>query len=101
MHVPVFFNRQELGLILQVYSQMVAKSEWRDYAIGQDKYSCTFAIFHRTTEKPLYRISKEPKLANRQGAYCVLGQNGRILKRGKALEHVLRVFDKKRLDTVK
>ncbi len=97
---PVFFNRKELGLILQIYGRMVAKSEWKDYAIGQDKNTCIFAIFHRTTEKPVYRIFKEPKLAHKQGAYSVLGHNGRILKRGKSLSQVLKVFDKKRLETV-
>ena len=97
---PVFFNRQELGQILQIYGQMVAKAEWRDYAIGQDKHSCTFAIFHRTTEKPVYRIFKEPKLAQKQGAYSVRGQNGRVLKRGKSLSQVLKVFDRKRFEAV-
>jgi len=97
---PVFFNRKELGQILQVYGQMVAKSEWRDYAIGQTKHSCSFAIFHRTTEKPVYRIYKEPKLASKQGAFSVLGPTGRILKRGHDLQQVLRIFDKKRLRPV-
>jgi len=97
---PVFFNRFELGQILQVYGQMVAKSEWRDYAIGQEKTACIFAIFHRTTDKPLFRIYKEPQLAAKQGAYSVQAQNGRILKRGKTLAQVLKVFDRKRFQTV-
>ncbi|PHQ71987.1 MAG: hypothetical protein COB93_01695 [Sneathiella sp.] len=97
---PVFFNRLELGKILQVYGQMVAKSEWRDYAIGQEKTACIFAIFHRTTDKPLFRIYKEPRLAAKQGAYSVLGQSGRILKRGKTLDQVLKIFDRKRLKTI-
>ncbi|WP_169566078.1 DUF2794 domain-containing protein [Sneathiella limimaris] len=97
---PVFFNRQELGQILQVYGQMVAKAEWRDYAIGQTKNSCSFAIFHRTTEKPIFKIYKEPKLANKQGAFSVHSQNGRILKRGKDLKQVLKIFDKKRFETI-
>ncbi|MEH6475261.1 MAG: DUF2794 domain-containing protein [Sneathiella sp.] len=97
---PVFFNRKELGQILQVYGQMVAKSEWRDYAIGQTKTTCSFAIFHRTTDKPVYRIYKEPRLANKQGAYSVLNHTGLTLKRGQELEQVLKVFDKKRLQSV-
>ncbi|MCR9213318.1 MAG: DUF2794 domain-containing protein [Proteobacteria bacterium] len=97
---PVFFNRIELGQILQVYGRMVAKAEWRDYAIGQEKSACIFAIFHRTADKPLFRIYKEPRLAAKQGAYSVLGQNGRILKRGKTLAQVLKVFDRKRFNTI-
>lgn len=98
--IPVFFNRLELGLILQVYGQMVALSEWRDYAIGQGKHSCSFAIFHRTTEKPVYRVYKEPKLASKQGAFAVYGQSGRVLKRGHDLKQVLKIFDKKRFQTI-
>ncbi|USG60789.1 DUF2794 domain-containing protein [Sneathiella marina] len=97
---PVFFNRLELSQILQVYGQMVAKSEWRDYAIGQDKNTCIFAIFHRSTDRPLYRIYKEPRLAAKQGAFSVLAQNGRILKRGKTLDQVLKVFDRMRFKAI-
>jgi len=97
---PVFFNRIELGQILQVYGRMVAKSEWRDYAIAQEKSACIFAIFHRTADRPLFRIYKEPRLAAKQGAYSVLGQNGRVLKRGKTLAQVLKIFDRKKFDTI-
>lgn len=96
----IFFNRNELSQILQVYGRMVAKAEWRDYAIGETKTSCIFAIFHRTADRPLFRIYKEPRLAAKQGAYSVISQNGRILKRGKTLAQVLKVFDRKRFHTI-
>ncbi|MZR29094.1 DUF2794 domain-containing protein [Sneathiella litorea] len=96
----VFFNRNELSQILQVYGRMVAKSEWRDYAIGETKNACIFAIFHRTADHPLFKIYKEPRLAAKQGAYAVLSQNGRILKRGKTLAQVLKVFDSRRFQAI-
>jgi hypothetical protein len=96
----VFFDRSELRLILDVYGAMVAAAEWRDYAIGSDRDSCTFAVFRRTTDGALYRIRKEPRLAQKQGAYAVVGQDGRILKRGRSLAQVLRVFTRKRLRLV-
>lgn len=96
----VFFNRTELGQILQVYGRMVAKSEWRDYAIGETRTACIFAIFHRTADRPLFRIYKEPRLASKQGAYSVLSQNGRVLKRGQTLSQVLKVFDARRFQAV-
>jgi hypothetical protein len=43
---------------------------------------------------PLYRIEKDPRLARRQGAYSVVTASGLILKRGHALDGVLRVIDK-------
>lgn len=91
---PVHFNRQELDIILNIYGRMVAAGEWRDYAIGAARDHATFAIFRRTNEVPLFRIEKNPKLANRQGAYAIINQSGMVLKRGRDLRQVLRVLDK-------
>lgn len=88
------FDRRELSEILKVYGRMVAAGEWRDYAIDTLKDRAVFSIFRRTSEVPLYRIEKNPKLARRQGAYAVISQTGMILKRGSDLARVLRVLDK-------
>ena len=80
--------------ILKVYGRMVAAGEWRDYALDTLADRAVFSIFRRTSELPLYRIEKNPKLARRQGAYAVIAQSGLILKRGSELPQVLRVFDK-------
>lgn len=74
---------------------MVAAGEWRDYAIDHLDDRAVFSIFRRTAEIPLYRVEKNPKLANRQGAYSVIAASGLILKRGKELCNVLKIFDKK------
>ena len=93
----VFFNRHELEQILDLYGDMVSQGEWRDYAIGQDGESCTFAVFRRSADGALYRITKRPRLATRHGAFAVISYDGRILRRGRSLNSVLRVFDRKRL----
>ncbi len=89
---PVTFDRHELGIILTLYGHHVAAGEWRDYAIDFGKDKAVFAIYRRTSEMPLYRVVKDPKLARKQGAYCVLSQNGVVLKRGHDLNQVLRVL---------
>jgi len=96
----VFFNRLELNQILNVYGFMVAKGEWRDYAISHDQEACTFAVFRRSADGALFRIVKRPKLANRQGAYAVVSFGGQVLKRGRTLQKVLEVFDTRRLQAV-
>lgn len=53
-----------------------------------------FSIFRRASEVPLFRIEKNPKLQQKQGAYSVIAASGLIMKRGHELERVLRVFDK-------
>nr|WP_245413623.1 DUF2794 domain-containing protein [Mangrovicella endophytica] len=90
----VSFDRRELSEILRVYGRMVAAGEWRDYAIDTLKDRAVFSIFRRSSEMPLYRIEKDPKLARRQGAYCVVAAGGLVMRRGHDLAAVLRVFDK-------
>jgi hypothetical protein len=92
--LPVTFTRQELNTILEVYGRHVADGEWRDYAIDHLRERAVFSIFRRTSEIPLYRIVKDPKLARRQGAYALVAATGAILKRGHELANVLRVIDK-------
>ena len=88
------FNRQELQLILDIYGRMVAAGEWRDYALDMGREKAVFSVFRRTSECPLYRIEKTPKLARKQGAYSVVSATGLILKRGNDLRRVLAVLEK-------
>ncbi len=92
--IPVTFDRRELDHILRVYSFMVAAGEWRDYAIDHMSDRAVFSVYRRASEVPLFRIVKEPKLRNRQGAYSVVAASGAVLKRGHELPRVLGVFDK-------
>ena len=96
----VSFHRTELSVILAVYGRMVAAGEWKDYSIDFLRERAVFSVFRRATEHPLYRIEKRPKDAQKQGAYSVLGHDGQILKRGRDLKTVMRVFDKKLIRVV-
>jgi len=90
----IAFDRHELRQILNLYGRMVANGEWRDYAIDFLRDTAVFSIFRRSSEMPLYRIVKNPALAQRQGAYSVVAPTGMILKRGHDLARVLQVIDK-------
>jgi len=90
----VTFDRRELGEILRLYGRKVAEGEWRDYAIDFGAQRAVFSIFRRASEVPLYRIEKDPKLARRQGAYCVVNSSGLILRRGPDLARVISVLDR-------
>jgi hypothetical protein len=92
---PVCFDRHELNTILNVYGRKVAAGEWRDYALDMEKDRAVFSVFRRTSEMPIYRIEKNPKLARRQGAYSVISAGGQILKRGADLRRVLAIFEKR------
>lgn len=88
------FNRQELTEILAVYGRKVAAGEWRDYALDLGRERAVFSVFRRSSEVPLYRIEKAPKLARKQGAYAIVTATGLILKRGHELRRVLAVLEK-------
>jgi Protein of unknown function (DUF2794) len=91
----VAFTRDELQTILNLYGRMVAIGEWKDYAMDFLSERAVFSVFRRTSEVPLYRIEKTPKLAAKQGAFSITAATGLILRRGNDLSRVLNVLEKK------
>src|SRR5437764_15156964 len=96
----VTFDRRELNRILGLYGRKVAAGEWRDYAIDFLKDRAVFSVFRRSSEVPIYRIEKSPKLERRQGTYSVISATGLIVRRGHELERVLRSIDQSQLAVV-
>ena len=90
----VTFDRRELNRIFGLYGRKVAEGEWRDYAIDFLKDRAVFSVFRRSSEVPIYRIEKNPRLARRQGAYSVISATGLIVRRGPELDQVLRSIDR-------
>jgi len=90
----VSFDRRELNTLLNLYGRRVAEGEWRDYAIDFHKDRAIFSVFRRTSEAPLYRIEKQPRLERKQGAWSVVSAAGLILKRGNDLSRVLAIIDR-------
>lgn len=97
----IFFERRELMQILSVYGRLVAATEARDYAMADGKEAAEFAMFRRSGDAPAWRIEKRPALQTRQGQWAVFGEGGQILKRGRDLEQVLKVFDGRRFSAVR
>jgi hypothetical protein len=95
--VRTSFDRTELNRILAIYGRMVAAGEWRDYALDFLEEAAVFSIFRRSSEMPLFKVEKRPKLRGKQGQYAVIAAGGLVLKRGPELAQVLRIFDKKLL----
>lgn len=91
----VAFDRAELAVILSLYGRMVAAGEWRDYGMSFLREVAVFSVFRRAAETPVYRIEKRPRLRAAQGAYAVIGMDGRVLRRGHDLRQVLRVLERK------
>ena len=90
---PVSFDRREFRALLSVYGRMVSNGEWRDYAMDFEADFAQFAVYSRSSDCPVYRIEKRPEQAKRQGAYALIGSDGRILLRSMEIERVLGWFD--------
>ena len=96
----VGFDRDELQRILDLYGRMVAAGKWRDYAIDLGRDAATFSAFRRASERPEYRIVKDPALRARQGMWALLGEGGAVLKRGHDLAPVLAPVERKLMKLV-
>lgn len=83
-----------------VYGRMLTVGMARDYAIDHLADRAVFSIFRRSSETPLYRVEKRPKDAARQGAWSVISPGAGVLKRGRELALVLKVFDRKLIRAV-
>ncbi|MCH9808989.1 MAG: DUF2794 domain-containing protein [Alphaproteobacteria bacterium] len=95
INAQIRFDRQELSQILAIYGRKVAAGEWRDYALDMGREKAVFSVFRKSSEWPLARIEKNPRLARKQGAYSVIAPTGQILKRGHDLKRVLEVLEKR------
>jgi hypothetical protein len=58
-HRKAFFDRNELNLLLSLYSRRVSCGEWRDYAIDQTEGRAVFSVFRHTNDLPAFSIAKQ------------------------------------------
>ena len=96
-----FFNKKELGEILNLYGFMVSVGEWEDYAIFINKNIVGFNIYRRATENPLYQIVKNLNAKNKNEKFSIQDQSGAILKKSGELKNILQIINKKKLKLVK
>lgn len=99
-NAQVGFERTELNQILDLYGRMVAAGNWRDYAMDFTKDVACFHAFRRAAERAEYRIEKRPSLRNKQGQWCLFGEQGMVLKRGHELAPVLAPLERKLMKIV-
>ena len=96
----IFFNKKELGEILNIYGSMVSKGIWKDYAIFINKNIVGFDIYRKATEKPLFQIIKNLKSKVGQ-KYLLKDQYGKIIKNSNELKNIISILHKKNLRLIK
>ena len=82
----IFFNKTELQLILNLYAKMVSSGEWKDYGLSITKREVSFNVYHRTSEFPIYKITKNLKPKNDYEKYLIKDVKNNTIKKSDYLE---------------
>ena len=96
----IFFNKNELKLILNLYAEMVSGGEWKDYGLSISKKEVSFNVYNRTSEFPAYKITKNLKPKNENEKYLVKDNTNKIIKKSEKLESLIKKIIWKKLKLV-
>ena len=69
---------------------MVSSGDWKDYGLGISKSEVSFNVYHRTSEYPVYKITKNLKPKNRNEKYLVKDNTNKIIKKSENLESLIK-----------
>ena len=86
----IFFNKNELKLILNLYAEMVSSGEWKDYGLSISKKEVSFNVYQRTSEFPAYRITKNLKPKNKNEKYLIKNSQNFIINNSENLENLIK-----------
>ena len=86
----IFFNKKELKLILNLYAEMVSGGEWKDYGLSISKKEVSFNVYHRTSEFPAYKITKNLKPKNQGEKYLVRNSQNKIINKSENLQNLIK-----------
>ena len=85
-----FFNKNELKLILNLYAKMVSDGEWKDYSLSITKKEVSFNIYRNVSEVPVYRITKNLKLKNKNEKYLIKDSQNKIINKSENLGNLIK-----------
>ena len=86
----IFFNKKELKLILNLYAEMVSVGEWKDYGLTITKREVSFNVYYRTSEFPVYRITKNLKPKNKNEKYLIKDAQNKIINNSENLQNLIK-----------
>ena len=86
----IFFNRNELKLILNLYAKMVSGGEWKDYGLTITKREVSFNVYHRASEFPAYRITKNLKPKKENEKYLIKDAQNKIINNSENLQNLIK-----------
>ena len=86
----IFFNKNELKLILNLYAEMVSDGEWKDYGLSITKKEVSFNVYHRASDFPAYKITKNLKPKNENEKYLIKDAQNKMINNSENLENLIK-----------
>ena len=86
----IFFNKKELKLILNLYAEMVSDGEWKDYGLSITKKEVSFNVYHRASDFPAYKITKNLKPKNENEKYLIKDAQNKTISNSENLQSLIR-----------
>ena len=97
----VFFIKKELRSILNLYAQKVSLGDWKDYGLSINKKEVTFDIYQRSSERPIYRISKNLNPKRKDEKFYILDRNGKMVRKSENLDNLINKVEWTKLKLVR
>ena len=97
----IFFSKVELQLILNLYAEMVSSGEWKDYGLTITKREVSFNVYYRTSEFPVYRITKNLKPKKENEKYLIKDAQNKIINNSENLQNLIKKIIWKKFKLVK
>ena len=86
----IFFNKTELKLILNLYAEMVSDGEWKDYGLSISKKEVSFNVYHKASEFPAYKITKNLKPKSESEKYIIKNAQNKIINNSENLQNLIK-----------
>ena len=86
----IFFNKSELKLILNLYAEMVSSGDWKDYGLSISKKEVSFNVYHRASEFPAYKITKNLRPKNEGEKYLVKDSQNKTINKSENLQNLIK-----------
>jgi len=86
----IFFNKNELQIILNLYAKMVSGGEWKDYGLSISKKEISFNVYHRASEFPAYKITKNLNPKNENEKYLIKDAQNIVIESSENLKKLIK-----------
>ena len=96
-----FFIKKELQSILNLYARKVSAGDWKDYSLSINKKEITFDIYQRSSETPIYRISKNLNPNKKSEKFYILDKSGNVIKKSENLDSLINKISWEKLKLVR